>query len=451
MPTESTVYPVLLAMPSEIEAERKIAKDVLLNWNAATGRQQNIHLGPVDANHVDVNRSDLADEVDIVLGAFWTTVNDADTGGTNLADVVRRLAIDEDLPAMIGFSERDIPPTRLEPEKYERLREFRNECRETGHFTYVDQEEYEEQLKNALARTMDQLLSPSESLPNSSEEQEKASEYDPEVDHDRLQLSAAMHREQDNCNIAQIVERFQENGIEQPYSVLDVGCGYGTVTQSRFGNDERFDVVAIDDAEEVLKVAKDEYSASNIEYRWLDVNNLSKADLGTFDLVFASYLFHHIANQESVLSLLWEQVREDGAMMIRSCDDGQHLHYPPNENTEWVVEITDTIPGSSDRTHGRRLPTHLKRLSSSPADVWLDLQNYHTAGRTSAERRDYWTVFHSNRHHCAKVRAERENATQEDKRLYETMSKRMEQVKNRIIGNEHVLDVKSVPVAVAVK
>ena len=121
MPTESTVYPVLLAMPSEIEIERKIAKDVMLNWNAATGRQQNIHLGPVDANHIDVNRSDLAEEVDIVLGAFWTTVDDGATGGTNLADVVRQLAIDEDLPAMIGFSERDIPPTRLDPEKYEAI------------------------------------------------------------------------------------------------------------------------------------------------------------------------------------------------------------------------------------------------------------------------------------------------------------------------------------------
>ena len=451
MPTESTVYRVLLAMPSEIEAERKAAKDVLLNWNAATGRQQNIHLGPVDANHVDVSRSDLIEEVDIVLGAFWTRIDDRTTDRTSLANVVKRLAINEDLPAMIGFSERDIPPNRLDPEKYERLREFRDECRKTGHFTYVDREEYEEQLKNALARTMDQLLSASESVSNTAEEQEGPSEYDPEVDHDRLQLSAAMHQEQDNRNIAQVIERFQENSIEQPYSVLDAGCGYGTVTQSRFGDDERFEVVAIDDAEEVLKIAKDQYAASNIEYRWLDVNNLGKADLGTFDMVFASYLFHHIANQESVLSLLWEHVREDGAMVIRSCDDGQHLHYPPNEDMEWIVETTDTIPGSSDRTHGRRLPTHVKRLSPPPTDVWLDLQNYHTAGRNSAERRDYWTVFHSNRLHYAKVRAERENATREDKRLYETMSDRMEQVKNKIIGNEHVFDVKSVPVAVAMK
>ncbi|SIR97142.1 Methyltransferase domain-containing protein [Haladaptatus litoreus] len=451
MPTESTVYRVLLAMPSEITAERQVAKDVVLNWNASIGRQQNIYLGPVDANHVDVSRSDLADEIDIVLGAFWTTVDAGTASGESLADAVQRLAIEEDLPAVIGFSERDIPPNRLDPEQYERLQEFRDDCRSTGYFTYVDQEEYEEQLTNALARTMDQLLSSSDCVSNTAEEHEGPSEYDPEVDHDRLQLSAAMHEEQDNRNIDQIVGHLQEKGIEQPYSVLDAGCGYGTVTQSRFGDDDRFEVVAIDDAEEVLKVAKDRYSASNIEYRWLNVNNLNKANLGTFDIVFSSYLFHHVANQESILSLLWEQVRDNGAMAIRSCDDGQHLHYPPDEEMDWIVETTDAIPGSSDRTHGRRLPTHLKRLSPPPMDVWLDLQNYHTVGRESAERRDYWSVFHSNRLHYAKVRAERADATQEDKQLYETMANRMERLENKIVGNEHVFDVKSVPFAVAVK
>ncbi len=175
-----------------------------------------------------------------------------------------------------------------------------------------------------------------------------------------------------------------KNGLEPLYSVLDAGCGYGTVTQSRFGNDDRFEVVTIDEAEDVLEIAKDRYSAPNIEYRWLAVNNLGKANLGTFDIVFASYLFHHIANQESVLSLLWEHVRDDGVLAVRSCEDGQHMHYPPEDEMDWIVERTDEIPGRSDRTHGRRLPTHLKRLSPPPEDVWLDLKNYHTSGETVA-------------------------------------------------------------------
>ena len=54
---------------------------------------------------------------------------------------MRELAIDDDIPAMIGFSERDIPTNRLDAEEYERLQEFRDECREAGYFTYADDEE----------------------------------------------------------------------------------------------------------------------------------------------------------------------------------------------------------------------------------------------------------------------------------------------------------------------
>ncbi|WP_433632762.1 hypothetical protein [Halomicrococcus sp. NG-SE-24] len=72
-------------------------------------------------------------------------------------------------------------------------------------------------------------------------------------------------------------------------------------------------------------------------------------------------------------------------------------------------------------------------------------------GRDSGERHDYWDVFHSNRLHYAKVRAERDDATREDKQLYETMSDRMDRLEDKVIGNEHVFDVKSVPLAVAAK
>lgn len=450
MPTESTVYRALLAMPPEISEERGAAKDVLLNWNAATGRQQRIHLEPVDADHLNIDRSDLTEEIDILVGAFWTTAGNETAGETDFADVVNRLAIDGGLPALIGFCEDDLPQNQVDMEEYNRLQAFREKCHDIGYFTYVTEREYETQLNNALTRTMNRVLS-ADSDSRASDDHEGPSEYDPEVDYERLELSAEMHQAQDNQNIDRVVERLQEAGIEQPYSVLDVGCGYGTVTRSRFGHDERFEVLAIDDSKEVLQIAKDEYSANNIEYRWLDANDVGKADLGSFDLVFASYLFHHVENQESILSLLWNRVRDGGVLMVRSCDDGQYLHYPPNENMDWIIDTTDDIAGSSDRTHGRRLPTQMKRLSPAPADVWLDMKNYHTVGRDSSERRDYWTVFHSNRLHYAEVRAEQDDATRREKQRYQDMAERMTELKDKITGNEHILDAKSVPVAVAVK
>lgn len=452
MPTEAILYRILLAMPDDIEEERRVAKDVMMNWNSMTGRKHDIHLEPVDPRDMN-GRSSLNEEIDIVLGTFWATANDS--GGINYADMVRQL-VNEETASTIAFCEANIPTERLDPEEYAALEAFKDDCREmgTGYFTYSNCEEYESQLRRDLARTMDGFLIDSESyFKENKADPDGPSDYDVEVDHERLKMSEAMHREQDERNIARIVEHFQETGIEPPYRVLDAGSGYGTVTQRRFGGDERFEVVGIDDSENVLKIANDQYAAQNIEYRWLDVNNIDapNAALGEFDMVFVSYLFHHLDNQESVLSLLWDRVREGGAFLIRSCEDGQHMHYPPNEDMDWVVNVTDRIPKSSDRTHGRRLPTQIKRLSPSPDDMWLDLENYHTVGRDSTERQEYWDVFHSNRLHYAKMRAERDGATAEDERLYEDMSEQMTRLKDDVTGNEHIFDVKSVPVVVAIK
>ncbi|WP_247729546.1 class I SAM-dependent methyltransferase [Halovivax limisalsi] len=451
MPTEATIYRVLLAMPDDVEEERPIAKDVVIDWNSTNGRKEDIHLQPISATHIDLESNSLADDIDAVLGTFWTTIEDPRIGGTSLAETVRRLSLEGETPSIIGFSEQNIPTHQLDPEEYTAVQQFKEECRNTGYFTYATLEEYESRLKRSLSLLMEELLADPRRQHITKTEHEGPSEYDVEVDHDRLQLSAEIHRDQDVRNIDRMVDRLEAQGLEPPYRVLDAGCGYGTVTQCRFGDDSRFDVVAIDQSRAALSIAREEYAASNVEYRWLDVNNLPEADLGTFDLVFAAYLFHHLQNQESVLSLLWEAVREGGCLLVRSCEDGQHLHYPPDEDMEWIVDLTDDIPGSSDRTHGRRLPTHMKRLTPEPTDVWLDLENYHTVGMSSSERREYWEVFHSNRLHYAKTRAEREDATVEEKRLYERMAEAMASVEQKIAGNEHVFDAKSVPVSVAVK
>ncbi|WP_256531484.1 hypothetical protein [Halovivax cerinus] len=48
----------------------------------------------------------------------------------------------------------------------------------------------------------------------------------------------------------------------------------------------------------------------------------------------------HLANQESVLSLLLDAV-DDDCLLVHSWDDRQHLYYPPNEKMDWLVMFTD--------------------------------------------------------------------------------------------------------------
>lgn len=465
MPSKATVYRVLIASPSDVQQEREAAKDVIVRWNAANSRQQGTYIEPVLwETHVgkDLGQSpqqiiseQVLGECDFVVGIFWSrigTPTETEEGGA--VEEVKKIAFNRGKPAIVGFCERDIPRDRLDVSQLKKLEEFEKECEEAGlYFKYQSVEEFENQLYQELTHTMNQFVEDeSESgFTKKSKEDEEASEYDPEVDHERLKLSSNTHREQDLDNLDDVVDFLNSRGIETPYRVLDAGCGYGTVTQDRFGFDDRFDVLAIDSVANVLSVARDRYSAPNIDYQQLDVNDLHDADIGDFDLVVATYLFHHLENQEPVLAKLWNRVRTPGVLFVRSCDDGQHIHYPPDEGMDWLVEVTDEIKGSSDRTHGRRLYTHLRRLNPEPKRIDLDLRNYHTAGKGRKEREQYWDVFHSNRLHYAEVLAQRPEATDEDQGLYERMKKRYERLEQKFLDNSAFLDAKSVPLTLAYK
>ncbi|AGB17401.1 hypothetical protein Halru_2830 [Halovivax ruber XH-70] len=210
MPTEATVYRVLLVMGDDIDQERSVARDVVIDWNSTTGRSQDIYLEPVSAVHLNLDTTDLAEEIDAVLGTFWTTVENARTTSDCLTDTVRQLAFDGHTPSIIGFSEQNVPTSKLDPDKYAAVQDFREECRKTGYFTYATLEEYESRLQQSLSRMMDEILSDPRRQFVVESEHEGPSEYDVEVDYDRLELSADVHREQDERNLDRVVERFEE-------------------------------------------------------------------------------------------------------------------------------------------------------------------------------------------------------------------------------------------------
>lgn len=272
--------------------------------------------------------------------------------------------------------------------------------------------------------------------------------YDVDVDHGRLQRSEAVHADQDHAVIDAVLSTLEDTGLTKPYRVLDAGCGYGTVTIERFGDDERFDVTAIDNSENALQVARSWYNAENIDYQLQDVRYLDQNELGEFDIVFSSYLFHHLGQQQEVLGHLWEHVSDEGALIVRSCDDGQHLHYPRDEQMDWVVNVTDKIPGSSDRTHGRRLPVEMQELDPEPAEIGLHTWNYSTAGCDKEGRVQYWDVFHSNRRHYAERVID--NSTDGDEiELAENLIEAMDELRDKFEEQSGFIDMKTVPMAVA--
>jgi len=464
MPTEADVYRVLIASPSDVKEERRKAREVVIRWNG-TRTQNDVYLEPVmwethaaadlGGGPQKVLNDQIVDSCDFVIGMFWKRIGtETETEPGGAVEEIKRVSQDGSR-AIVGFSEKPLPPQELHSEEYERVMDFRKECERNGLvFTFESLEEFESRLSQHLSKTMTELLSENEEsdfeFTRATEDED--SYYDPKIDHDRLQLQAEKHIDVDKRNIKRIVNYLKEIGREPPYRVLDAGCGYGNVTNRLFGGREEFDVLAVDDSRESISVARETYDAANIDYEVLDINDVHEADLGHFDIVFAAFLFHHLKNKESVMAKCWDLIPQSGgAFLIRSVDDGLHMHYPPDEDLEYVMEKSDQIKGSSDRTHGRRLYTQLKRLNPSPARVGVDFKIHDTAGLDSDEREEYFEVFHSYRINPIERLVDSDEATPADERLRDEMQAKMDSVRERFIGNGHFLDIKPVPVAVAYK
>jgi len=464
MPTEADVYRVLIASPSDVKRERQKAREVVIKWNG-TRSHNDVYLEPVmwethaaadlGKEPQKILNDQIVDSCDFVIGMFWKRVGtetENEPGGA--VEEIKRVSQDGST-AIVGFSERDASLSEIDSEQLDRVMDFRKECEKNGLvFTYESLEEFENRLSQHLAKTMNQLLSKNKEsdISFTRKTDDEDSYYDPEIDPGRLKIQAQMHLDLDERNVQNIVKHLEEKKIEPPFRVLDAGCGYGNVTKHLFGDRDEFDVLAVDNSEESISIAKKEYSSENIDYKALDINNIHEKEVGDFDIIFSAFLFHHLKNKESVMSQLWELIPQaGGGFLIRSVEDGLHMHYPPDEDLEYIMQKSDQIKKSSDRTHGRRLYTQLKRLKPSPEQVDVDFKIHDTAGLNSHERKEYFEVFHSYRNNPIERLVRGNEATPADERLYEKMNVKMDSVKERFIGNEHFLDIKPVPVAVAYK
>ena len=76
--------------------------------------------------------------------------------------------------------------------------------------------------------------------------------------------------------------------------VLDIGCGYGH-NCLEFAQKGAQRVLGIDLSEKMLAVARSESAHPNIEYRRMDMADLSQLNPG-YDLIYSSLAFHYAAD-----------------------------------------------------------------------------------------------------------------------------------------------------------
>jgi len=140
-------------------------------------------------------------------------------------------------------------------------------------------------------------------------------------------------------------------------SVLDVGCGPGTITAGLAERVAPGRVVAADAAETVLDEARRNTAGlDNVEFAVADVHALDYPD-GTFDVVHAHQLLQHVADPVGALREMRRVTRPGGIVAARDVDFGTVVWYPePPEMAAWASIYCAVARGNGGEPDaGRRL------------------------------------------------------------------------------------------------
>ena len=98
--------------------------------------------------------------------------------------------------------------------------------------------------------------------------------------------------------------------VEKGATVLDLGCGTGYLTKvlsERVGPKGK--VVAVDPDGERLKIARESYFASNIEYIQADDKTFPP---GQYDIIFSNIVIHWISDKEAALQQVYRNLCPGG-------------------------------------------------------------------------------------------------------------------------------------------
>ena len=161
----ATAVNVMMASPGDVSRERRLARDVIEEWNAIHAQDRRVVLMPVgwethsspemgDRAQAIINRQVLSN-CDLLIAVFWTrlgTPTGAAPSGT-VEEIAEHLAAGKQ--AMIYFSSAPVRLDSADNAQYTALLAFRESCRQRGLVEgYDDLTQFREKLARQLAQTV---------------------------------------------------------------------------------------------------------------------------------------------------------------------------------------------------------------------------------------------------------------------------------------------------------
>ncbi|MFN8109330.1 MAG: methyltransferase domain-containing protein [Thermoleophilia bacterium] len=179
-------------------------------------------------------------------------------------------------------------------------------------------------------------------------------------------------------------------------SVLDVGCGPGTITRDLAARVAPGLVTGLDADQGVVERARAEFGGGTLEFRTGDVYALDAAD-ATFDVVHAHQVLQHLSDPVAALAEMHRVLRPGGTLAVRDGDYAAFAWAPRLPGLDAWMDLYHgvTAANGGEADAGRFLPGWVRaagfqdlRVSSSTwtyatppdrawwAGTWADRARY---------------------------------------------------------------------------
>jgi hypothetical protein len=165
---QARVHRVLIASPSDVANERMAIRRTVFEWNSVHSLEQQAVVLPVmwefeatpemgEPPQGILNRQ-LVNSSDILIGIFWTRLG-TPTGREESGTVEEiKEFLDKGKSVLLYFSSAPTVPSRLDPEQFRKLTEFKHWCRQRGIvFDYESTDDLGELIRRHLLATVRRL------------------------------------------------------------------------------------------------------------------------------------------------------------------------------------------------------------------------------------------------------------------------------------------------------
>lgn len=103
-------------------------------------------------------------------------------------------------------------------------------------------------------------------------------------------------------------------------SILDLGCGDGTITRQLAQMVPNGEVYGIDASEGMIRTAKKEKNDGNLSFELMDINEISYKN--QFDFIFSNATLHWILDHRNLLSKASQALKVGGQIRFNFAGDG---------------------------------------------------------------------------------------------------------------------------------